>query len=272
MVRLSNRLHYILRTVCAMCLIGHGAFGIITKQIWCNYFGVFGIGEQMSYQLMPWVGMFDISMGILMIVYPMRIVAMWLVFWGFLTASLRPLSGEIFAEFLERAGNWGAPLLLLMFSTDRSFRNYFRLIEPSTTLNQLDLEKFTKWTQGIACTLLLGHGWLNLIGKSALLKQYVSIGFQRPELVARIVGIWEILAAVAMVVKPVRQLVLIVFVWKMFSELFYPAHELFEWVERGGSYGVLLVLWFVLKERAYLSPLHKYFSASSAELELNNIK
>lgn len=272
MIQLSSRLHFVLRTVCAMCYIGHGAFGIITKQIWCNYFGVFGIGEQTSYQLMPWVGIFDIFMGILMIVYPMRIVAMWLIFWGFLTAALRPLSGEFFAEFLERAGNWGAPLLLLMFSDDRSFRNYFRRMKPSATLDKPGLEKFTKWAQGIAGTLLFGHGWLNLIGKAGLLRQYASMGFEQPEQVARVVGVWEILAAVVMVVRPLRQLVLVIFIWKMVSELFYPAHEFFEWVERGGSYGVLLVLWFLLKENVYASPLNKYFSGGSPALELNNVK
>ena len=256
MISSPARLHYVLRTVCAMCFIGHGAFGIITKQIWCNYFGVFGIGEQTSYQLMPWVGVFDIVMGFLMIVYPMRFVAMWLVLWGFFTALLRPLSGEFFAEFLERAGNFGAPLLLLMFSNDRSFRNYFSRIEPSETLDQSDLEKFTKWIQAIASTLLVGHGWLNLIGKTGLVKQYVSIGFDHPELTAHVIGVCEILAAVIIAVRPVRQLVLVVFVWKMGSELFYPAHELFEWVERGGSYGVLLALWLVLKEKASLSSLH----------------
>lgn len=255
-----------------MCFIGHGAFGIITKPIWCNYFGVFGIGEQMSYQLMPWVGMFDIFLGMLIIIYPMRIVAMWLVFWGLLTASLRPLSGEYFAEFLERAGNYGAPLLLLMFSNDRSFKKFFQRIEPSTTLDEQDLLKFTKWIQGIACTLVFGHGWLNLIGKTSLLQQYASMGFQQPVVVGRIVGMWEILAAVILVVKPVRQLVLAVFIWKMASELFYPAYELFEWVERGGSYGVLLVLWFVLKERPYVSTFNKFFSAGSGELELNKIR
>ena len=30
------------------------------------------------------------------------------------------------------------------------------------------------------------------------------------------------------------------------SELFYPHYELIEWIERGGSYGVLLALWFAL--------------------------
>lgn len=38
-------LHYSLRVASAMRFIGHGAFGIITKKIWLNYFAVFGIGS-----------------------------------------------------------------------------------------------------------------------------------------------------------------------------------------------------------------------------------
>jgi hypothetical protein len=49
-----------------------------------------------------------------MLVYPIRAVAGWLVVWGLATASMRPLSGEPFAEFIERAGNYGAPFVLLL--------------------------------------------------------------------------------------------------------------------------------------------------------------
>jgi len=31
------------------------------------------------------------------------------------------------------------------------------------------------------------------------------------------------------------------------SETFYPAFPLFEWLERGGSYGSILALWFATK-------------------------
>lgn len=48
----EKKIYYILRTAVAMCFIGHGAFGIITKQIWCNYFAVFGIGQEMAYHIM----------------------------------------------------------------------------------------------------------------------------------------------------------------------------------------------------------------------------
>src|ERR1700760_2525312 len=99
-----------------MFFIGHGAFGIITKPIWLNYFAVFGISHDMGYHLMPWLGAVDILLGISILLYPIRAVLLWLVIWGIITASLRPLSGEHFAEMIERAGNYGAPLTLLILS------------------------------------------------------------------------------------------------------------------------------------------------------------
>ena len=106
----GRKLHYTLRFASAMCFIGHGVFGIITKPIWCNYFAVFGVSHDLAYQLMPIVGSIDILLGLSLLVYPVRTVFAWLVVWGFITASLRPLSGEPFAELIERAGNFGAPL------------------------------------------------------------------------------------------------------------------------------------------------------------------
>ncbi len=41
----QQKIYYALRLASAMCFIGHGAFGIITKPIWVNYFDVFGIGH-----------------------------------------------------------------------------------------------------------------------------------------------------------------------------------------------------------------------------------
>jgi hypothetical protein len=100
-LNLQQKLHYTLRFAMAMCFIGHGSFGIITKSIWCNYFAVFGIGKVMAYQLMPWLGGFDIICGIIMLIYPLRVIPLWLVIWGAITAFLRPISGEPLAEFIE---------------------------------------------------------------------------------------------------------------------------------------------------------------------------
>src|SRR5664279_1032745 len=134
---LNQKVHYTLRIAVAMCFIGHGAFGIITKAIWCNYFGVFGISRNLSFQLMPVAGCFDILLGIVMLLYPIRAILAWLVFWGMTTALLRPLSGEPFAEFIERAGNFGVPLALLLVSGNvKSIRDWFTRIKP---VAQLDL-------------------------------------------------------------------------------------------------------------------------------------
>src|ERR1700733_5978325 len=92
----AQRMHVTLRIASAMCFIGHGAFGIITKPIWCNYFAVFGIASHTAYQLMPVLGTFDILLGIFMLFYAVRIIPAWLIFWGIVTALLRPLSGEPF--------------------------------------------------------------------------------------------------------------------------------------------------------------------------------
>lgn len=231
-----------------MCFIGHGAFGIITKPIWCNYFAIFDIGQERAYHLMPLVGAADITLGIMMIVYPLRIVAVWLIGWGLFTALLRPLSGEPFAEFLERAGNYGAPLVLLLASSaEARAKGLFKRMEPAVTLDEDRWKVIVKSLQIAGFTLLLGHGWLNLIGKGGLLKQYAALGFGNPANAAHIIGSLEVLGALLILFRPVRQIVLILFVWKMISEVFYPAYGVLEWVERGGSYAVLLGLWFALE-------------------------
>jgi uncharacterized membrane protein YphA (DoxX/SURF4 family) len=251
-------MHYILRIAAVMCFIGHGVFGIITKPIWCNYFGVFGIGPDMAYQLMPVVGTIDILMGLSLLFYPIRAVAGWLVIWGIVTASLRPLSGEPFAELIERAGNFGAPLALLLLAGNpgktpagesrlTGIRGWLTRISDR---HQPDARTFSRVMLCLRIAvflLLLGHGWLNLIEKKGLLQQYAGLGFSNPARTAFYTGLFEILAAVAILVKPVRPLLFALFLWKMGTELFYPHWELFEWIERGGSYGCLLALWIGLE-------------------------
>jgi len=242
-------IHYTLRIASAMCFFGHGAFGFITKPIWCNYFAVFGIGHDLAYRLMPLVGTIDVLMGLSLLVYPIRAIAGWLVIWGFVTASCRPLSGEPVAEMIERAGNYGAPLaLLLLAGTGTRIRKgwLWSRLDPNA---QPDLRHYrlVLFTLRMAVfMLLLGHGWLNLIEKKALLQQYTALGFANPAQLARMTGLFELLAALAVLVRPVRPLLLVFFVWKMGTELFYPKWELFEWVERAGSYGCILALWIAL--------------------------
>lgn len=244
----AKNIYYTLRIACAMCFIGHGAFGIITKQIWCNYFAVFGIGSSMSYTLMPYVGAIDIIIGLTIIFYPLRIAFAWLVVWGTFTAMLRPLSGEPFAEFIERAGNYGAPLALLLLTT-RSIKkqNWLRAVKAPEQLNKKTIERVGWCLRIVVFLLFTGHGILNLIEKKALLDQYKSLGFYNTANVAHIVGALEILAAFSVLIRPLQPILFFLFLWKAASELFYPHWELFEFVERGGSYGCILALWFLTK-------------------------
>jgi len=244
----KNNIYFTLRFASAMCFIGHGAFGIIGKKIWLNYFAVFGIGPITGTHLMPVIGTMDILAGISLLLYPTRAVAGWLVIWGTATALCRPLSGEPFAEFIERAGNYGAPLALLILC-NASLVNpatWFKKLEPSTITDESSRQSLVFCLRVVVFLLLAGHGWLNLVEKQGIMNQYSSLGFTRPDQTGLLVGIAEISFAILVLIKPIRSLLLILFLWKIGSELFYPHWELFEWIERGGSYGAILALWFAL--------------------------
>lgn len=243
----AQKIYFALRLAVAMCFIGHGAFGIITKPIWANYFAVFGISHDTAFRLMPLVGGVDILFGLTMLFYPIRALAGWLVVWGLITASLRPLSGEPFAEFIERAGNYGAPLaLLILCGIERNLKPWFKLINQDFLLNEQTSKRLTNVLRGAVFLLLTGHGWLNLIEKKSLIQQYHGLGFTHPETVALTIGLLEIFAALTLLFRPSRHILLALLIWKAGSELFYPHYELFEWIERGGSYGCILALWLSL--------------------------
>lgn len=243
----DNRIYYTLRIAAAMCFIGHGAFGIITKAVWCNYFAVFGIGKVLAYQLMPWVGSVDILCGLSLLFYPTRAVLLWLVIWGTITAALRPLSGEPFPEFIERAGNFGAPLALLIIYGLKG-KKWFKYVSPEIATDEKTLALPMNCLKAVVFLLLVGHGWLNLIEKKGLITQYTSLGFSNPVQTAFVAGIFEIIAAFLIFIKPLRPVLIVLLLWKAGTELFYPHWELFEWIERGGSYGAILALYFMLPQ------------------------
>ncbi|MHA4894361.1 hypothetical protein ACXZ1K_06380 [Pedobacter sp. PWIIR3] len=244
----EQKIYLTLRIASAMCFIGHGIFGLITKQVWCNYFAVVGIEQDMAYQLMPVVGLADIILGLGLLVYPLKIIPIWLVIWSLITAAMRPLSGEHFAEFLERAGNFGAPLaLLILCAKERGFKGWNKPLQAPFILGAEKLKSVILCLKITAALLLGGHGWLNLLHKKGLINQYLSLGFNNADLTANIMGTIEIVAALFILIRPIRPVVLFFLVWKMGTELFYPQWGLVEWVERGGSYGTLLALYFALQ-------------------------
>ena len=246
---MEKKEYYTLRFASAMCFVGHGCFGIITKKIWLNYFAVFGINSVIAYKLMPVLGTVDILLGISLLVYPTRAVISWLIVWGLVTAVLRPLSGEPFMEMVERAGNYGAPMALLLLC--RNMKNsWFSYLKPEEPLSAETVKKLTTCLKIVVFLLFIGHGWLNIIEKKGIISQYAALGFTNPQIVAHIIGITELIAALTLFIRPVGWLLITLLIWKMASELFYPHWELFEWVERGGSYGAILCFWFIVRQRS----------------------
>jgi hypothetical protein len=197
---------------------------------------------------MPVLGAVDILMGLVLLFKPVRAITVWLVIWGIVTAACRPLSGESFAEFIERAGNYGAPLVLLVLAggIKWNFKWLFSTVDPQEPVPEKSLARAKLILRFTVFLLLVGHGWLNLIQKPGLINQYTALGFSNPVNMSLLAGIFEIMAAMAVLVKPVRPLIVVFLIWKMGTELFYPHFEIFEWVERAGSYGTILALWLCL--------------------------
>lgn len=124
----SKNVMWVLRIAVAGEFIGHGVFALQQKQGWVKYFEVVGISADGAMTLMPIIGMMDIALAILVLVKPVRIALLWMAFWGFWTALLRPIAGEPIWDFVERWANWGAPLaLLLSMGLPKNFREWLKL-------------------------------------------------------------------------------------------------------------------------------------------------
>jgi|SRR3989338_6451115 len=121
-------IEWVLRISVAGEFIGHGVFALQGKKDWIGWFSNFGVSDpNTATKILFILGLVDITLAIIVLIRPVRIALLWMVFWGFFTALLRPLVGMPIWDFVERWANWGAPLaLLLMFSWPRSVREWFR--------------------------------------------------------------------------------------------------------------------------------------------------
>ena len=110
---IEHKLYWLLRLGVIGCFIGHGAYGFITKEAWVPYFGVVGIDRAWAYRLMPWVGVMDVSLGLIMAVVPLRIVMLHLIVWGSLDGGAATTLGRFSVGVLRTSGQlWGATGLL----------------------------------------------------------------------------------------------------------------------------------------------------------------
>lgn len=120
-------IEWILRIGVAGEFIGHGLLAFAVKQSWIPYLTVVGFSPETSAALMPFIGMLDCVLALLVLLRPVRIALLWMTFWAFATALIRPIAGDSLLDFVERSANWAAPLALLMMrGWPVSLREWFR--------------------------------------------------------------------------------------------------------------------------------------------------
>jgi len=75
---------------------------------------------------MPIIGVIDIAVAFLALLYPARIVLLWAICWAFMAALSRVVAGESFWEFVERTAEFACPLaLLLIYRIPKKRRELF---------------------------------------------------------------------------------------------------------------------------------------------------
>ncbi len=124
----SKYIEWILRIAVAGEFFGHGMLAYGLKADWIKWVSqMTGADAATASQFIYYVGISDILVALIVLLYPIRIVILWAVFWGFWTALVRPLVGVGWLDFIERWANWGAPLaLLLMYGWPQTLREWFR--------------------------------------------------------------------------------------------------------------------------------------------------
>lgn len=119
---------WVLRVAVAGEFLGHGVFALQGKNAWVGWIQKFGVADSgLATKLLFLVGLLDIFWALVVLIKPIKIIVLWMVFWGFWTALVRPLVGEPIWDFVERSANWGAPLaLLLLLGWPKTIKDWFK--------------------------------------------------------------------------------------------------------------------------------------------------
>jgi len=232
-------LHWLLRIACAAEFVGHGAFGILTKAAWVPYFGVVGIPPELAWTLMPLIGTVDITLGLLVgLVQPARALLLYMAFWGLLTATVRPLSGEPIWEFVERVPNWAVPLAFFgVRSLGQPRPAWLRRLVIARGLSPVD------WLLRAAVAgALVGHGAYGaILARASWFSYFAVLGLSHSTVDSRgllsLVGSAEIALGLLVLVVRAPALLVCVAAWKICTELLRPAagEPIWEFVERASN-------------------------------------
>ena len=123
--------HWLLRLATAGAFIGHGAYGaIVAKPGWYPFLAQLGLDRATvdAHALLLWAGGFELLLGLLALVWPARALLLFMFAWKLGSEFVwYPLTGQPAWEFVERWGNYTAPLaLLLVRGWPRSGRDWLR--------------------------------------------------------------------------------------------------------------------------------------------------
>jgi hypothetical protein len=174
---------------------------------------------------------------------------------------LRPFAGQGWAEFFERAGNFGVPLAILAIIGLRG-PWFARLPEMWPEMSAAVRRRVILILQLALASLLAGHAACALVlHKPALAHHYEVFSPANPAGVMLAVGWFEAALAVAVLVVCGPAVVVFACLWKLATEsLFFTSGApapMFELIERGGSYIVPLALAYLLtRPLALVSPRH----------------
>ena len=112
----EKKFEWILRIGVAGEFLGHGVFAILGKADWIQWTEqLTGLDTTAATVFITIVGAVDILLALIVLWKPIRPLLLWMAFWGFWTALVRPLVGLPVWDFIERFANWAAPLALFYF-------------------------------------------------------------------------------------------------------------------------------------------------------------
>ncbi len=117
----DKKIEWILRIGVAGEFLGHGIFAIQGKADWIKWTQqLTGLDAATAGTFIMLVGLMDVIMAVIVLWKPIRPLLLWMAFWGFWTALVRPLVGMPIWDFIERFANWAAPLALYFFYRGRA--------------------------------------------------------------------------------------------------------------------------------------------------------
>lgn len=110
-----NPIELIARIAISFTFIGHGIYAIGVNPKWIKLITTFGFSVEKAILIMPYIGVLDLIVALLILVKPSKALLFWMIFWAFITALSRVISGDSILELIERSSNWGLPLVYLLY-------------------------------------------------------------------------------------------------------------------------------------------------------------